>query len=80
MLTRYFLWSLSSAWMIGIGLRMVIESIQADSVYEFKICFDTFFDWSILLILGIILFITLIYDIIKEVSEKDGCKTSRKGN
>lgn len=79
MLTRYFLWSLSSAWMIGIGLRMVIESIRADSIYEFKICFDTFFDWSALLILGIILLITLIYDILK-VGEKDGCKTSGKGN
>jgi len=72
MKTRYFLWSLCSAWMIGIGLRFVLESFFSNKTYPVFVCFDTFFDWLGLFLLGLLLFIFMLWDIKKEYEKKVG--------
>lgn len=69
MIARYFLWSLSAAWMMGIGLRFIIDGFFNKQLYHVNV-FDVFFDWGILFFLGVLLFIVMIYDCRKKYMEE----------
>jgi len=58
--TRIILFSLSSAWMIGIGFRFLMMDIGNEFYYNST--FDKVFDWGILFLLGIILAVFMVYD------------------
>ena len=58
----FFLTSLSAAWMMGIGFRFLMMSEREIYINN---SFDKFFDWGILIILGLLLFITTIFLYIK---------------
>jgi len=49
---------LISAWMTGAGLRFIM--MKPSEIYTYKI-FDKVFDWGIMFVLGILLFIYAIY-------------------
>jgi len=71
MSTRFFLFSLCSAWMIAIGLRMIIEIILNHYTVYFANKFDLIFDWGMLLFLGVIsLLINIYIEIKKSIEER----------
>jgi len=55
--------SLISAWMIGAGFRFVM--MGPSEVYTYSV-FDKFFDWGIMFLLGIILFVYTLYSFYAE--------------
>jgi len=55
----YFLLSLSSAWMLGIGLRFLIMS--SNSLYVVNLL-DRFYDWGIMFFLGLFLLVVCVFD------------------
>jgi hypothetical protein len=56
---RYpMLLSLTSAWMIGAGLRFIM--MKPSEIYTYSL-FDKVFDWGIMFILGIFLFTYTLY-------------------
>jgi hypothetical protein len=55
--------SLISAWMIGAGFRFIM--MQPSEIYTYSV-FDKFFDWGIMLALGIILFVYTLYSFYSE--------------
>ena len=61
----YFLLSLCSAWMIGIGFRMMMESFTKGDVLIKISGFELWFDWIIMFLLGIGLLLFLGWDYIK---------------
>jgi hypothetical protein len=63
--SRFFLPSLCAAFMIGIGLRFIFDGFFNNNIYKTNI-FDVFFDWGLLTILGILLFIYSIYCTLKQ--------------
>jgi len=65
---KLFLPSLTSAWCIGISLRFLL---MGDNTYEL-ILFDMFFDWGMMLALGISLFVYTIYIALKKPKENEG--------
>lgn len=72
MSSRFFLFSLCSAWMVGIGLRFIIDGFINHGTYMVNLS-DVIFDWGILFILGIGLFIFLLFDMYKDMEdEMDG--------
>jgi len=61
----FFIISLSAAWMIGLGLRMLIEiGINGNSFYVTN-NFDIYFDWFLLFLLGVILLCSGVYKTIR---------------
>jgi len=66
----FFLLSLCSAFMVGIGLRMIIDGYFNKQIYRVNY-FDLFFDWSILVALGICLFVFSIYKALKQNNSED---------
>jgi len=56
--TRFFLFSLISAWCIGIGLRVLLAG---ERVYLPNL-FDKFFDWGGLFLLGVVMLVYTVYD------------------
>lgn len=54
--------SLSSAWMMGIGLRFIFDGYVNGNVFAVPL-FDAVFDWGVLFILGLVLFIYSIIDL-----------------
>jgi hypothetical protein len=57
-----FIISLTSAWCMGIGFRFLMMGTTDTYLIN---PFDKFFDWGILALLGLILFISTIYFTIK---------------
>lgn len=57
---------LSSAWMIGTGLRFIM--MRHDEVYTYSL-FDKFFDWGILFGLGVLLFMVTILRYLRETKQ-----------
>lgn len=57
---------LSSAWMMGIGLRFVM--MQPTDLYTFS-WLDKFFDWGVLLMLGVVLFLVTVHGYFKDKKE-----------
>ncbi len=55
--------SLTSAWMIGAGFRFIM--MKPTEIYTYSL-FDKFFDWGIMFILGLLLFIYTIYSSLLE--------------
>jgi len=66
---KFFILTLSSAWMIGTGLRMII-GIYCGMIYVGN-SFDIFFDWTILLLLGIMLLLYSLHSFWK-ISNRKG--------
>jgi len=65
MSVRFFLSSLCSAWMIGIGFRLFMEGFHGDW-YTVKVSgFEWFFDWYMLFVLGVILFVYSVWSELK---------------
>jgi Na+/H+-dicarboxylate symporter len=60
------LFMLSSCWMMGIGFRFIM--MKETDTYGFS-WFDKFFDWGVLFVLGLILFLFVVWDYIKEDRE-----------
>lgn len=54
---------LSSAWMIGIGMRFIM--MGHDEIYTYSL-FDKVFDWGILLLMGVMLFTVTILRYLRE--------------
>lgn len=65
---RFFLLSLCSAYMIGLGFRLLIDGFFNHNIFSVNL-FDAVFDWGILIILGILLFIYTIHQTIKANEE-----------
>ena len=61
--TQLFLMTLTSAWCIGIGLRMLLMS-ETD-IYRINL-FDQIFDWGVLLVLGLLMMLLSIHIFVKE--------------
>lgn len=61
---RFFIMTLISIWSMAISLRFMIDGYLNNCAYYVNI-FDFFFDWSILFLLGFSLYLTCIYDLIK---------------
>jgi len=57
---------LSSAWMMGTGLRFIM--MRHDEVYTYSV-FDKFFDWGILFGLGVLLFMVTILRYLRETKQ-----------
>ena len=77
MVSKFFLFSLTGVWCIAIGLRFLLAPSEA--VYEGTVYvvndLDRFFDWGILLVLGVIMFVFSIvsaYRYDKQVKNKRG--------
>lgn len=68
---RFFLFSLCSAWMMGLGLRFIIDGYFNNCVFGVNL-FDTIFDWGILLTLGIILLIVTVFTSFKQEKIEGG--------
>lgn len=66
----FFLLSLCSAFMVGTGLRMIIDGYFNKKIYIVNY-FDLFFDWSMLIALGICLFVFSMYKALKQNNSKD---------
>ena len=66
---RFFILSLASAWCIGIGFRMLIEGLNKQWFTVEVSGFFGFFDWGVLFIIGIILFIFSIKDFYRNKNE-----------
>jgi hypothetical protein len=62
LLLRYFLSSLCGAWMVAISLRFIIDSYLNKQLYQVN-QLDVWFDWGILLALGIFVFVIIFFDI-----------------
>jgi len=58
------LFILSSAWMIGTGIRFLILTLGRTYKYEVSLL-DKIFDWGILTLLGVILLIWTVYQYYK---------------
>jgi len=54
---------LSSAWMMGTGLRFII--MQEYNYYQANL-FDKIFDWGGLFVLGLLIMVSTIYKFIKK--------------
>lgn len=59
--SKFIIFLLASAWMIGISIRMIIGICYNNHTVYFANNFDLFFDWIILLLLGCALLIYSIY-------------------
>jgi len=69
---RFFIGSFCSAWMIAIGLRMIVEILLNHYTVYFANKFDLIFDWSMLLSLGVISLLVNIYlELKKSIGEKN---------
>jgi hypothetical protein len=64
---RFFLGSLCSAWMIGIGTRFLIDGYLKQNIFGVN-HFDAIFDWGVLFVLGVLL---LCYFVLTEVKSKE---------
>ena len=62
MRSRYFLLSLVGAWMIGIGFRMMMESMNNDYVTTKASGFEFWYDWVFLMLFGVFVFVFMILD------------------
>ena len=63
----FFFFSLCSAWMIGISIRFIIDGYMNNMVYMANV-FDLFFDWGILLVFGVLLFVFSVFFGLKDSS------------
>ena len=59
---KFFIMSLSSAWMMGIGLRFIFDGYVNSNTFAVPL-FDAIFDYGVLFFLGLVLFIYSIIDI-----------------
>jgi hypothetical protein len=59
--------------MTGAGLRFIL--MKPTDIYTYNL-FDKFFDWGIMLTLGLLLLSHMIYEYIKEESEAQSQSTS----
>jgi len=69
-LVLYFVWSMASAWMIGISLKFIVDSYINNKLYVSN-HLDVAFDWTLLLWFGILLFVILILDLKKYFKENE---------
>jgi hypothetical protein len=70
---RYrMLLSLTSAWMTGAGLRFIM--MKPSEVYTYSV-FDKVFDWGIMFVLGLLLFLYTMYRYV--VEEKTGWRSGQ---
>jgi hypothetical protein len=69
MIPRFFLPSLCAAWMIGIGLRFIFDGFFNKNVFSVNV-FDVWFDWGVLVVLGLSLFIYSTFRALKETREE----------
>jgi len=63
---KLFLFSLTAAWCIGISMRFLL---MGNDTYKLNL-WDTFFDWGIMLTLGIILLVYSAYLVYKKLEKE----------
>jgi len=56
------------AWMIGISLRFIIDGYFNHMIYKANL-FDACFDWGLLLVLGMVVFVLIFFDLRKHYGE-----------